>query len=275
MSEPLFFPGWEMRCSGAEAYERYIVPAWMGEWARALVEAGQVGPGNRVLDVACGTGVVARMAASRVGATGLIVGTDAEAGMIAQARELVSAQPGQSLDWRQADAACLPFAPASFDVALCQQGLQFFPQRVAALREMYRVLATGGRLALSVWRALDRFPLFTILAGVLGDLFGAQAAAIFQASSALADREALRALAIEAGFRNIRIRLEVRVARYPSLAEFLPGYLSVFPVATAIRSLPEAKRQDLFRRLAALLDDFTDDDGLAAPMESHVLTAVK
>jgi ubiquinone/menaquinone biosynthesis C-methylase UbiE len=274
MTEPLFASRWEMRCTGADAYERYIVPAWMGAWAQALVETGGVGPGSRVLDVACGTGIVARKAASLIGTAGTVAGVDASEAMLRGARRFASRQERPAIAWHQGDVTCLPLDTAAYDVVLCQQGLQFFPDRPAALREMRRVMVLGGRLALSVWRALDRIPLFTVLADVLGRYFGSEATSVVYASSSLSDRETLRTLLRDAGFRDIHIRVEAMVARYPSLAEFLPGYLSVFPVAADIAAMPEAARGEMYRAIATSLYDFMDDDGLAIPMESHVLTAV-
>jgi ubiquinone/menaquinone biosynthesis C-methylase UbiE len=264
---------WEMHCTGAEAYERYIVPAWMGAWAQALVESGGVAPGARVLDVACGTGIVARKAVPVVEAGGTVTGVDASEAMLREASRFASQQGMRTIDWRQGDVTSLPCDTAAYDVVLCQQGLQFFPDRPAALREMRRVMVPGGRLALSVWRAFDRFPLFTALADVLEAYFGVAASAIFRASVSLSDREALRTLLREAGFCDIHIRVVVKMARYPSVAEFLPGYLSVFPVVAAIAAMREADRAAMFSRMATLLHDFMDDDGLAAPMESHVVTA--
>jgi len=147
--------GWQLSGNAPEAYERYIIPALFHEWACDLVETAAVQAGERVLDVACGTGVVARVAASRVGKAGHVVGVDVNEGMLGMART-VPPSLGTTITWQQGDAAALPLPNAAFDVVLCQQGLQYFPQREAALREMARVLVPGGRLALSVWRPIER-----------------------------------------------------------------------------------------------------------------------
>jgi len=267
-------PPWKVSENGPEAYERYIVPAWMGAWAQDLVEALGVRPGDRVLDVACGTGIVARKAAALAGPGALVCGFDSDAGMLDSARRHALEEGLPDLRWRQGRVEALPFDGAAFDVAACQHGLQFFPDRPAALREMHRVLAPGGRLGVSVWRSLDRCPFLAIVAGYLERRLGIQPQA-FHASCALSDREELRRLIREAGFAEPRIRLESRISRHPSLAALLPGYLSVFPPAAAFAALTPAQRADFFRGLAEALAPFTDDDGLAAPMECHLAIAVK
>ena len=170
MGEP---SGWQLSGHAPEAYERYIVSAAMGAWARDLVETATLRPGERVLDVACGTGVVARSAAPVVGQTGQVVGVDVNDGMLAMA---------------------LPVPDAAFEAVLCQQGLQYFPQRVVVLQEMRRVLVPGGRLALSVWRPLERQPFFVPFVATLEAHLGAAVAALLRAGLALGDADELRTL---------------------------------------------------------------------------------
>src|SRR5712691_2764603 len=148
-----------LRGTEAEIYERYLVPAVFAPWAALLIEQAALQPGERVLDVACGTGVVARLAAKPVGSTGQVIGLDNDAEKLGVARSLPPLQ-GVSLVWQEGNAIAMPFADASFDALLCQQGLQFFPDRPAALREMHRVLVPGGRVVLSVWeKAVDPYGL--------------------------------------------------------------------------------------------------------------------
>ena len=155
-------------------YERYMVPAIFGSWAEDLVHAGRCKHGDRVLDVACGTGVVARCAIQRVGRRGHVVGLDLSPAMLAAAR---SAARETSIEWREGSALVMPFSDRSFDVVLCQQGLQFFPDRAAALRQMRRVLAIGGRLALSVFRTSEGH---LALAEGLAPVLGATASSILE-----------------------------------------------------------------------------------------------
>ena len=152
--------------SGPEIYEQSLVSAIFAPFAEGLVALAAPPSGARVLDVACGTGVVTRAAAQRVGTTGRVVGLDLSAAMLAVAR-VVPSEPGAIIEWHEGNALALPFPDQTFDLVTCQQGVQFFPDRAAGLREMHRVLASGGRVALSIWGPLQRSPGFTILADAL------------------------------------------------------------------------------------------------------------
>ena len=174
-----------------------------------------------MLDIACGTGTVARTAARRLGVGGYVVGVDLSAPMLTVARAAAAAEH-LAVEWREGSAVELPMADASFDVAFCQQGLQFFPDRPTALREMYnRVLATGGRLVLSVWSKIERSPGFAVLAEALARHISREAGALMTAGPfALSSPEDLRALLVGASFEHITIRPAVKILRYPSSDEF-------------------------------------------------------
>ena len=264
--------GWQLSGNAPEAYERYIIPALFGEWAQDLVETAALRGGERVLDLACGTGVVARYAASVVGRTGQVVGVDVNEGMLSMART-VPPPPGTAMTWQQGDAAALPLPTAAFDVVLCQQGLQYFPQRAAALQEIARVLVPGGRLALSVWRPLERQPFFVALVAALEAHLNAEVAAPLRMAFTLGDAEELRGLVTAAGFQAPHIRLVVKQMRYSSLAEYLPGYVAATPMAGAIAAMEDTRRTELFEGLQTALRPYVDDTGLAVPMECHVLVA--
>src|SRR5918994_5588315 len=141
---------YQLSVEAAEVYEARFVPAIFAEWAPHLVEAAGVVPGQAVLDVACGTGVVARTAADRMGGRGRVVGLDINEGMLTVAGRL---RP--DIEWRLGDAAGLPFEAGCFDLVLCQAALMFFPDRVGALREMARVTTSGGTVAVQVWARLE------------------------------------------------------------------------------------------------------------------------
>jgi len=137
-----------------QSYEDYMVPSLFGPWAKVLVEAANPQPGERLLDVACGTGIVARTAASRIGTQGMVAGLDINPDMIAVARTIAE-RDHLAIEWRTGTAGQLPFSEAEFDLVLCQFGLMFFPDRSASLGEMRRVLKPGGRVLLSVWQGLE------------------------------------------------------------------------------------------------------------------------
>src|SRR5262249_23935814 len=128
--------------TGPEKYERYFVPAIAAPLAGDLVEAAALRAGERVLDLACGTGVVPRPGAGRGGPAGTVAGLDINPGMLAVAR--AATPPGTEIVWHQAPAHASALPDGAFDVVVCQLGLQFFPDQAAALREMHRVLAPGA-----------------------------------------------------------------------------------------------------------------------------------
>ena len=139
---------WQVSDSAATLYERYAVGGFFSAFADDLLRRAVLQPGERVLDLACGTGIAARKAAPSVGASGSVTGADLNPGMLAEAQRQVPDALG--IVWRECDAAALPFADASFDVVLCQQGMQFMPDKPATAAEIRRVLAPGGRVVASV-----------------------------------------------------------------------------------------------------------------------------
>jgi ubiquinone/menaquinone biosynthesis C-methylase UbiE len=270
MGEP---SGWQLgSVSVAEACERYMMSAFGNAWGQDLVEIAAPGTGHRVLDLACGTGAVARAAATHVGTTGHVVGLDLNPAMLAMARAIPH-QDGPPIEWREGDATALPFAEATFDLVCCHQGLQFFPDRSAALREMRRVLAPSGRLALGVWRRLEHQPFYAALTDALERYVGAQAAASLRAAFTLGDAHDIRALVADAGFHEIHIRIRSRLTRWPSLEDYVFGYLAGSPMAPAVAALDDTARHAMLGHITTVLQSYVDDDGLAAPWESHVVTA--
>jgi ubiquinone/menaquinone biosynthesis C-methylase UbiE len=264
---------WKMNSDGPNTYEQYIVPTWMIDWISDLVTAGQINPGKRVLDVACGTGIVARRIADLVGPGGRIAGIDFNEEMLRVARRCADQEGVNAIEWYHSDVSSMPFSPGEFDTVLCQQGLQFFPDRIAALLEMRRILAPQGLLALSVWGRSEMCPHVIAICEVFEEFFGSDATNMFQVASSLSDHKVLKTLIQKAGFSHIHIRREVKIARHPSLAEFLPAYFSIFPVATQIAALSEEDRTRMFRNIETKLAPYRENKGLAVPTENCILTA--
>lgn len=268
MSEP---SGWYQAGLGGnlpDLYERDLVPTIFAPWAADLLDAA-LRPGERVLDVACGTGVIARAAAPRVGPTGTVVGLDLNPGMLAVAR----ARPpvaGAAIAWREGNALALPFADRSFDAVVCQQGLQFFPDRPAALGEMRRVLASGGRVALAVWRSIGHSPGFAVLAEALARHVGPD---LLTGPFSLGDAAEVGALLAGAGFRDVTIRAVAKTLRFPSPTAFVTQYVAASPLAEPVGRVDERARAALVADVAAGLRAYVDADGLAFPIESHLATA--
>jgi ubiquinone/menaquinone biosynthesis C-methylase UbiE len=164
---------WQLEGSAAELYQRYLVPGITSKWARDLVHRAQLGRSEEVLDIACGTGVVARVAAKEM-ASGHVTGLDLNPGMLAVARNVLS--EGATVDWMEGSALDLPFPSARFDAVLCQLGLQFFPDQPKALREMRRVVRVSGLIALSVYSPIERTPGADAFVRALDEVLGPQAA---------------------------------------------------------------------------------------------------
>jgi SAM-dependent methyltransferase len=260
--------------SPAEVYERYLVPALFLPSAEDLLRRAAPGPGERVLDVACGTGAVARQVAPMVGAAGTVVGLDVSPAMLGVARSL-PAPSGPAIAWREGSAVALPFPDAAFDLVLCQQGLQFFADRLAAVREMRRVLAPGGRVVLSVSRGVEHQPVYAALNEAMARHLGSPAMA---APFALGDAEELRALLTEAGLRGAAVEPVVRTVRFPSPGRFVR--FSVLGAAAAVPELArmdEAAREDLVAAIRGETEEalraYVDGDELAFPMAAHVAVA--
>lgn len=255
----------------AENYSRFLVPAMFGPWGEDLVGLAAPRPGERVLDVACGTGVVTRLAARQAG-PGQVTGLDISSAMLEMAR----AQPSEvPVSWREGSVLELPFADATFDVVLCQQGVQFFPDRAAGLREMARVLAPGGRLVLAAWSPIERSPGFDALAAALDRHVSAAAAAAARSPYSLSDAGELRGLLAAAGLADVAVDARTRLVRFGSPADLVGQYVRSSPIAAVLGDVPDATLEPVARDVAAALADYVDDRGLAFPTESHLARAVR
>jgi ubiquinone/menaquinone biosynthesis C-methylase UbiE len=263
---------WQMSGSGPELYEHYMVPAIFAPWAAYLVEQAALQAGERVLDAACGTGIVARLAAQQLRGTGRVVGLDLNPGMIALAGSL-SLERNTPIEWREGNLEALPFTEGEFDVVLCQQGLQFCADRAAAVRQMRRVLRPEGRLLLSVWRELQYCPYNAAVVSGVTQHVSATAGKRMSAPCSLGNPDELRALLTTAGFADIRLRIHFLPMRVASLEEFLPGQFLASPIAGEIGALDAANREQLFTHIKETLRPYMDDKGLTVPFEAYVALA--
>lgn len=244
--------------SAPENYERYFVPVIGTPFAAALLEVADPGRGERVLDVACGTGIVTRLAVERVGADGSVAGLDLNPGMIAVARTAV---PDPSIKWYEASATSIPSPDSSFDVVLCSLGLQFVPDREAAVREMHRVLAPGGRVAIGT---VAPTPVFEILEQALTRHVNPTAGAFVRQVFSLADPDALRGLLVGSGFTNVGVTSKRLILTLPGATEFLWQYAHSTPLGAAVAELSDQARTALERDVVTAWQAFVKDGALVA-----------
>jgi len=253
----------------ATAYETLFVPALFAQWPSKLIAAADVTEGQRVLDVACGTGVLAREALQKAGPTGYVAGLDPSAGMLTVAKALAP-----SVDWRQGKAEAMPFPDASFDVVACQFGLMFM-QREHALREMLRVVRQRGKLVAAVWDRLENIPAYAAEVALVEQLAGTQAADALRAPFTLGNRDALEQLFHTSGATRISVRTCKGIGRFPSIRVMveadLRGWLPVMGV-----SLAENVISDILDNADSTLRQFANGDRqLVFDVAAHLVIASK
>lgn len=251
-----------------ENYQRYFVPSIAAPLAEEFIRIAAPGAGERVLDIACGTGVVTRLAAQRVGSGGAVAGLDLNPAMLAVARSVTPS--GLGIEWHEASADAMPLPDAAFDLVLCQMGLQFMSDKLAALREMRRVLAPGGRLALGLPGPTP--PLFEGLAVALGKHIGPQSAAFVHVVFSLHDEQPLRDLTMAAGFREVEVKRTRTTLLLPPADEFVRQYVSSTPLLNVVSRTSEAKQAALEQDLGAGWRDAVTGGRLACDVQLTTVT---
>lgn len=242
----------QVQAAAARVYEEFFVPALFGQWPQRVLDAVGVEPGHRVLDVGCGTGIVARAATARVGDDGVVVGLDPNEGMVAVAR----GRP-EPVEWRTGVAEDLPFPDASFDRVVTQFAMMFYTDRDAAVSEMRRVLTDGGVAAVATWSSLDLTPGYDAMVGLLDDLFGADAANALRAPFVLGDREELADL-LGSAFPDVTVTLHDGVARFASVDAWVHTDIRGWTLTDMI---DDDQFELLRRRANTELARFTGPDG--------------
>jgi ubiquinone/menaquinone biosynthesis C-methylase UbiE len=260
--------------SAMNFYDEIMVPRMFEPWAQLLLDKLKLEVGRSVLDVACGPGTVTRQAALRVGREGNVTGCDLSPSMLELARSKTSLDGSALIDYLECPADALAVPDHAFDFVTCQQGLQFFPDRRAALAEMRIVLRPGGRLGIAVWCALEDCPPFLTLANALEKVLGKEVAGAYRSGPwGLPDSESLVRLADEAGLANV----EVQRYELPVVFEGGPGQLlltlQAASVATTLAQLSEADLSALAAAVQEASHSITDDGIVRSYMASHILTA--
>ena len=253
----------------AEVYDQMFVPALFAHWGPVMCDIGQVGPGELVLDVACGTGALTRAAFERVGSQGMVTGIDPNPDMLSVARRR---SPG--IAWREGKAEAIPFPDASFDAVLSQFGFMFFDNRAQALREMMRVLRPGRRMAVAVCDAVERSPGYATFADLLQRLFGKSVADAFRAPFILGDSKRVPSICDEAGIEGAETLQRIEKVRFASIDAM------VSTERACVWTLGGALNDDQFARLLKeseqVLKPFVDANGaIAFDMPALIISAKK
>jgi ubiquinone/menaquinone biosynthesis C-methylase UbiE len=263
---------WQMDASAPELYERYLVPAITALWANDLLDRVEPAREEDILDIACGTGVVARLAEQR-GHVGRLVGVDLNTAMLAIAR-----QKSASVEWIEGSALNLPFESNVFDLVLCQLGLQFFPDRPLALKEMARVLKPRGRVGLSVYGAIERTPAAFAFVQALDSQLGPESSRTKRAEHLSCSDQEVGAWMMQAGFDVVDVATVTQQITFPSMLDYVRFQLTATPMATLLKDKDAAERERVILLIsdqaASLVNPLLLAGGkLTFPQESFVVTA--
>jgi SAM-dependent methyltransferase len=265
MNDPVLQP----RNDAAEAYEEFFVPALFRPWAARVADAARLGPGQRVLDVACGTGILAREAAARVAPGGSVAALDADPGMLA-----VAARLEPKVEWRRGTAESLPYPDGSFDAVVSQFGLMFFTDRRRALREMLRVLAPGGHVAVAVWDSLGNTPAYTAVVALLERFAGQRAADGLRAPFVLGDRNELATLFASAGLPQAEITTHTGTAQFSSIRSMVEANIKGLSLMGIV--LPEEQIDHILEEAEHVLSPYVTSEGsVRFDSPAHIVTGTK
>ncbi|HEY0493724.1 MAG TPA: class I SAM-dependent methyltransferase [Candidatus Dormibacteraeota bacterium] len=259
----------------AATYEDIYVPRIFIPWAKLLVEEAGLRPGQQLLDVATGPGTVARLAAEKLGRNGRVVAADFSTAMLEIARRKPKSSEAAEIHYVQSPAAPLTAPGSAFDVVTCQQGLQFFPDRGAAIREMYRALRPGGQLVVAVWREIQLQPTFAAVDAALREVLPPDQVEAFSAPFRWPKADELASALRGQGFQDVRVVERTLPLVYEGGVQQVLSALGASPVAAAVAALPEVKRAELWRAGERHLARLLREGQVRSAMVSNIGTARK
>jgi SAM-dependent methyltransferase len=271
-------PDWETSAEAlsiAENYARYLVPAFFDSLAAETLKHAQARPGDTVLDAACGTGVVTFELAPLVGQLGRVVGVDLDRVMVSIAERIRKARGATNVRFYEMNAQKLEFVDGTFDRVACQHGIMFFDDKPAAVKEMYRVLAPGGRLVITAWSTRTSTPHESLLA----EAFHArleEEPPFFRILFSVGDRGAMEEVLRIAGVKPHSIIERVRhMAIFPSAQAYWQGMVHGRPIARLAAALPKDTLEEIKTDVFTRMSPYAADKGFISPMEAVVATVIK
>ena len=258
------------------AYDEVLVPRLFNPWADVLLDELGIAPGLAVLDVACGPGTVTRRAAGRVGPSGQVTGCDLSPGMLELAMAKKPLDDAAPIAYQQCPADDLAVPDEAFDVVLCQQGLQFFPDKAGALAEIRRALKPGGRAGVAVWCAIEECPFWDALAVAVGAVLGKEAEIGFRSGPwGLPEADELERLFDAADFSDVDVRRHTLPAVFEGGPPQLVATLSAASVGPQVMALDAQGRAALLAAAEAALAPFRHGDELRSEAASHIVLATR
>ncbi|WP_372638992.1 class I SAM-dependent methyltransferase [Fodinibius sp.] len=254
----------------AQSYQKLMVPALFKEWPDQILEA-KIKPGDKLLDVACGTGVLTIAAEDRLDQKGFAAGLDMNPGMLAVAEKLAP-----DIEWRQGVAEDLPWDDESFDIVVSQFGLMFFEDQQKALREMFRVLKSGGRLVVAVFNSLENIRGYKIMTRIYGQVVGEEVEQALRFPFSLGDVDELKSLCFKSDLTGAKINTCEGNAKFPDIRTMvLADVKGWFPLAGFV--LDDHQIEEAVRMAESELKGFIAEDGsVEFPLSAHIIyTTIK
>jgi SAM-dependent methyltransferase len=260
--------------AAASIYHDVMLPRMFIPWANQLLDVVGVERGDYVLDVACGPGSVAHLAAARSGPSGYVLGCDLNQAMLDLAAENAPHADVARMEWRQGPADTLRAPNESFDVVTCQQGIQFFPDRPAALREMHRTLRSGGRLGIAVWASIEDCPPFAAGAAAVGDVLGRPAGELYAAGPwGWPDADVITDVVANSGFADVVVTTRSAPVTFEGGAPQFVQVLLTSAVAAQIRAIDAESLADLEAALTERASPWMRSGSIESFLTSHIVTA--
>lgn len=258
-----------------QTYEDLLVPRMFTPWAELLLDQIALTRGEVALDVATGPGTVARVASTRIGPMGKVVGCDPSPAMLEIARAKPPVSGGAPIEYLECPADALTVADATYHVATCQQGLQFFPDKVAGLIEIRRALQPGRKLGVAVWCSLDDCPPFAAIERGVAAVLGPEAATMYRNGPwGLSDPDELTSLFDQAGFNKPKLTRHELPLTFEGGISQLCSSLAAAPVGAAVNELDDDRKRELYATIDDAAEPLVRDGAIESSMAAHIVIAV-